>query len=387
LQEILASIVPGAPADGAQVALGFNVTLFVQPGDGVAPLVKAISAAKSSVEIMIFRFDRREIELALVNAVSRGVTVHALIAYTNRGGEKHLRDLEMRLLAAGITVGRTADDLVRYHAKFMIIDRRDLYLLAFNFTYLDIDHSRSFGLLIRDGDLVQEAVKVFEADTKRKPYSPGLPEFVVSPANARKQLAAFIKGAKTQLLIYDPKITDRAMIRLLEERATSGVDVRIIGRLSRKTAGVEARKLMRMRLHTRTMIRDRAEVFMGSQSLRPAELDARREVGVIVRDSKLVSRLIKIFDEDWGQSSEANAQAAVDEVPAAKVAKKVAKAITKDLPPVAPMVEVMVREVAGRENGVNLNAEELEVAVKDAMKEAIKEVVRDAVQEVVEQET
>ncbi len=70
-----------------------------------------------------------------------------LIAYTNRGGERNLRKLEMRLLEAGITVARTADDLVRYHDKYLIIDRRELFLLSFNFTYLDIDHSRSFGLV------------------------------------------------------------------------------------------------------------------------------------------------------------------------------------------------------------------------------------------------
>ena len=104
--------------------------LLVQPGDGVAPLVEGIKRAKSRIEIAIFRFDRREIEKALANAANRGVLVHALIAYTNRGGEKSLRELEMRLLAAGVTVARTADDLVRYHDKFMIIDRRELFMLA-----------------------------------------------------------------------------------------------------------------------------------------------------------------------------------------------------------------------------------------------------------------
>ena len=84
------------------------VRSLVQPGDGIMPLVKAIDHAKKSVEIVIFRFDRKEIEAALAKAVTRGVFVHALIAYTNRGGEKNLRDLEMRLLAAGVTVARTA---------------------------------------------------------------------------------------------------------------------------------------------------------------------------------------------------------------------------------------------------------------------------------------
>ena len=50
------------------------------------------------------------------------MVVRALIAHTNRGGEKSLRKLELRLLDAGVTVARTADDLPRYHGKMMIVD-------------------------------------------------------------------------------------------------------------------------------------------------------------------------------------------------------------------------------------------------------------------------
>src|SRR5215469_9958073 len=84
-----------------------SICLIVQPGDGIAPLLEGIASAKSSVDILIFRFDRKEIEQALVEAVRRGVTVRALIAWTNRGGEHHLRELEARLLAAGVLVART----------------------------------------------------------------------------------------------------------------------------------------------------------------------------------------------------------------------------------------------------------------------------------------
>jgi cardiolipin synthase len=76
--------------------------------------------------------------------------VQALIASTNRAGEKSLRKLELRLLAAGVTVSRTADDLVRYHDKLMIIDRSTLYLMAFNLTHVDIYHSRSFGIITKN---------------------------------------------------------------------------------------------------------------------------------------------------------------------------------------------------------------------------------------------
>src|SRR5579862_7994080 len=146
---------------------GASVKLLIQPGAGILPLIRGINRAKHSVQIMIFRFDQTEMERALIHAVSRGLYVHALIAFTNRGGERSLRNLETRLLAAGVTVSRTADDLVRYHDKFIVIDRQDLYLLSFNFTYLDIEHSRSFGLITRNRRAVQDAVKLFEADITR----------------------------------------------------------------------------------------------------------------------------------------------------------------------------------------------------------------------------
>jgi phosphatidylserine/phosphatidylglycerophosphate/cardiolipin synthase-like enzyme len=97
--------------------------------DGISRLVKGIKKAKRSVEIVIFRFDRDELERAMVEAVQDGIFVHALIAFTNRGGEEHLRKLEMELLDKGVSVARTAGDLVRYHGKMMLVDRKELYLL------------------------------------------------------------------------------------------------------------------------------------------------------------------------------------------------------------------------------------------------------------------
>src|SRR6185369_13564880 len=96
--------------------------LIIEPTDGVAPLLAAIKSAKKSVEIAIFRFDRKDVETALKAAAARGVKVTALIAFANRGGEQGLRKLELRCLDAGIIVARTSDDLIRYHDKYLLID-------------------------------------------------------------------------------------------------------------------------------------------------------------------------------------------------------------------------------------------------------------------------
>ncbi len=344
------------------------------------PLVDAIDAAKERVEIVIFRFDRVEVEHALIRAVHRGIFVHALIAYTNRGGHRSLRQLEMSLLAKGVNVARTADDLVRYHSKFMIIDRKELWVLAFNFTILDMEHSRSFAVMTHNPTLVAEAEKLFEADTQRKPYVAGSPEFVVSPVNAREELSAFIQGAEKQILIYDPKVGDPAIIRLLELKAKAGVEVRIVGKLAHGSK-LPHRELSPMRLHTRAILRDGHYVFLGSQSLRAAELEVRREVGVIFKDTKIAKEIVAVFEEDWKVSAAGDHAHGDDRPPARKVAKRFAKAITKGLPPMGPVLELIVREINGPGSHFGYNAERLERAVKDAVKEAVEESVREAVQE------
>lgn len=49
--------------------------------------------------------------------------------------------LEQGLLDVGAIVARTGDDLVRYHGKFIVIDRTTSWLLGFNFTALDISRA------------------------------------------------------------------------------------------------------------------------------------------------------------------------------------------------------------------------------------------------------
>ena len=343
--------------------------LIIQPDDGLNPLIEAIGKARRTLEIAIFRFDEPEVERALVGAVKRGVSVQALIAFTNRGGEKRLRGLETRLLAAGAAVARTNDDLTRYHGKYLIVDRRKVLILAFNFTRSDLRRTRSFGVSTTNGKLVQEAAKLFEADRSRQPYTPGGNGLLVSPVNARGRLAEFLSAAKKELLIYDPEISDRAMIQALKGRAEAGVEQRVIGGAMTAWSGIAVRASHPLRLHARVIVRDREWLFIGSQSLRRIELDMRREVGVLIRDARAAAQVARLFEHDWETAKTV-------EIPAEKVAKKVAKAVAKELPPVAPVLE----EVAAK-NGkkIDVNDQGLEKAVKEAVKTAVRDVVHDAV--------
>ncbi len=275
--------------------------LIVQPEDGVTPVLGAITGAKKTLDLIVFRFDLKEIEKALAAAVTRGVAVRTLIAHTNSSGEKRLRQLELRMLEKGISVSRSGEEWVRYHGKVIIVDREELHVYGFNYTEIDLK-SRSFGVVTKDRKAVSEAQRLFEADTLRQDFEPAADCLVVSPENAREELATFIKRAKKSLAIYDPKITDAQMIRLLHLRAKAGVDVRIIGKVGKRATGLRVQKFPGKRLHVRAMIRDGDTGFVGSQSLRGLELDVRREVGLITKDPKVVKRMGEVFDDDWAKT-------------------------------------------------------------------------------------
>ena len=277
-----------------------TVKLIIQPDAGIGPLLSAVRRAKRTIDIVIFRFDLEELEEELAAAVGRGVVVRALIAHTNRGGERRLRKLEQRFLKAGVTVCRTQDDLVRYHGKLMTIDRRRVYVLGFNYTAADL-RSRSFGVVVASRRIVKEVLRLFEADANRTDFVPRVRDLVVSPENARRRLELFLRRARVSLDIYDPQVSDDELLALLERKAARGVRIRILGALEKKwaDAGFDVRPFPGKRLHVRAIVRDGRRAFVGSQSLRKLELDERREVGVIIRDRSTVRKLERTFRRDW----------------------------------------------------------------------------------------
>ena len=374
--------------------------LIIQPDDGVTPILSAIKSAKQRIDIAIFRADRKDFENALKAAAARGVKVTALIAYLNRGGTDSLRKLELRFLDAGIIVARTDRKLIRYHDKFIVIDRRVLFVLSFNFTHLDIDYSRGFGIITSSPEWVREGVRLFRADCTRSSFEPRVETFVVSPTNSRKALAEFLKRAKKQLLIYDPNISDKEMLRVLEDRARAGVEIRIIGRVDGRYKFTQQR-LAQRRLHTRTIIRDRRQAFIGSQSLRPLELDARRELGLIVRDAGVIKRLVETFESDWeaaAKKKEGASTKAIDELPqvekienqdlerehqeqAEKQVEVAVETFKHEINPLATTVKKAVRKAVAKAGDDVLKDKVVKDTMKKVVKKAVKEAVKEAVQE------
>jgi phosphatidylserine/phosphatidylglycerophosphate/cardiolipin synthase-like enzyme len=284
------------------------------------------------------------------------------------------------LLEKGITVARTADDLVRYHGKMFIIDGKELFVLGYNFTHMDIDLSRSFGIATTKTSVVKEAQTLFECDSNRHPYKGDKAELIVSPVNARQRLIEFIGDAKKKLWLYEMKISDRDFLKLLNKMIAAGVDVRIISRASAKNGGLPVRKLA-SRMHLRAILRDGDSAFIGSQSLRKLELEARREIGLIFKDKSVVRQMEAVFEKDWQQSEPSVAVetiASAFTVPAKKVAKEVAKHVA-----LKPVVEQVLEKVLEANENTSVEPEELAQTVHEAFRDEVQGAVVDALRELV----
>ncbi|MCU1326147.1 MAG: Phosphatidylserine/phosphatidylglycerophosphate/ cardiolipin synthase-like protein [Bryobacterales bacterium] len=81
--------------------------------------------------------------------------------------------------------------------------------------------------------------------------------------------------------------------------------------------------------------------FWEAKSLRAAELDARREVGVIIEDDAVATEISHTFERDWENAMESKDEARQDDTQSLKMARKVAKAMIKELPPVRKVIQAI----------------------------------------------
>jgi hypothetical protein len=130
---------------------------------------------------------------------------------------------------------------------------------------------------------------------------------------------------------------------------------------------------------------------VGSQSLRTAELDARREVGLIIDDAKSVAKLVGIFEADWASACERNASDSAKDSETCKghsstisekEEEKTLQALAKQMDPLAATVKKAVRIAVAKAGDEMLHddgvTDSMKRVVKQAVKEAIKEAVHDA---------
>src|SRR5829696_6734550 len=289
--------VPAPPATG----------IFIQPGDGRAPLLDEIRAARQSIDLEVYLLSDETILQSLEEAQRRGVAVRVILEEHPFGGGGGQEAVFARLESAGIAV-RWGNPVFRFsHIKTMIVDDAVAVIMNQNLTQSAFTSNREFGVVTNRPDAVQAAAAIFAADWSRG-AEPDPGPLVVSPTNARDQLLALVNDARVSLDLYAEVLRDPQLLDALAAAAERGVRVRIIVSPSADFAaevdelaasGVAIRLSRSLYIHAKLIVADGERAFVGSQNLSATSHDQNRELGIIVDDSVNLARLIRTFAIDF----------------------------------------------------------------------------------------
>jgi phosphatidylserine/phosphatidylglycerophosphate/cardiolipin synthase-like enzyme len=297
---------PGTPTP-ATPAIGGITGVFIEPGDGRAPLLEEIAAARRSIDLEVYIVTDEAILEALEDAQRRGVAVRVILEQHPFGGDGGQPEIFARLERAGIAV-RWGNPVFRFtHIKTMVVDGAVAIIMNQNLTESAFTANREFGVVTTQPDAVRAAAAIFAADWAREP-EPAAGPLVVSPTNARQDLLGLVASAETSLDLYAEVLADPELLDALAAAARHGVRVRVIvtpapdnaaARAALAAAGVEVRLMTALYVHAKLIVADDRRAYVGSQNLSATSLDLNRELGIIVDDPVSLARLTRTFALDF----------------------------------------------------------------------------------------
>lgn len=307
-----------ACATGCGAASGAtDVSVFVEPAAGEAPVVHAIQSAQTSVWVEVYLLTDRNVIYALEDAAQRGVDVRVLLELNPYGsGTTSPRQTLQQLQAAGVKA-EGADPAYHYtHEKAIIVDGATLLILTANLSKSGLGGSsyadnREYGVVDTSGADVHEAAAIFQADWQRQTPTLSDPQLVVSPVNARQRLLALINAARSTLFVEDEEMYDSQSESALISAAQRGVQVDVIlpqpsgsagsdGDVSRlMQGGVHVRYISVVYMHAKMMVADGKLGFVGSENFSANSLDDNRELGILIADPAAIATLSQTFQQDW----------------------------------------------------------------------------------------
>lgn len=310
-------------SSGTLAGGAMGVSVFVEPQAGEAPLLHAIEGAQRSVWVEVYLLTDHNVIAALEDAANRGVETRVLLETHPYGsGSTSPTQTLDELQAAGVQA-KASDPAYYYtHEKALIVDGATLYILTANLTKSALGGSsyaanREYGVVDTNATDVGEASAIFNADWARTTPTLTDPNLVVSPVNARGDLAAFIAGAKRSLLVEDEEMYDQASEDALIAAAGRGVTVEVIlpppsgssgasGDVARlRAGGVRVRYIQTVYMHAKMMVADGARGFVGSENFSATSLDQNRELGIVIADPTALAILTQTYQSDWASGYDA----------------------------------------------------------------------------------
>jgi cardiolipin synthase A/B len=249
-------------------------------------VLDAIHGAESRIILSLFRCTDQAIFGELSAAVDRGVDVQVLVTSRAKGGKRKLKKLWTRLEETRASIVPYTDPVVKYHAKYLVVDDGPALLTSMNFTRKCFDSTCDAVAVTHDPAIVDALRQLMATDRECGVAPSTLPDrLIVGPERARRQFTALVQQARKSIQIIDAKLSDPGLIDLLNQRKSEGIHVEIFGQ----------KRLGTLLSHGKMMLVDGARAVVGSLALTALSLDFRREVALVVEEPAAVAELDQLF--------------------------------------------------------------------------------------------
>jgi phosphatidylserine/phosphatidylglycerophosphate/cardiolipin synthase-like enzyme len=261
--------------------------VIVTPAGRREAILQFMRSAERELCLSLFRCDDLTIIDEVAAAVKRGVHVRVLITQRARGWKEKLKDLTLLLRSTGADTRPYENPLMKYHAKYIVVDDRRALVTSMNFTRKCFDETCDFMVFTDDAGVVTGLRQIIENDcaVPSGPLPELTPRLIVGPEHSRSRLTELLAGARSDIRIVDHRVTDLQILELLREKQQQGVSVQVLGN----------GPLGGLICHGRMILIDSRAAVIGSIHLSQPSLDLRREVAIVIEDPGLVAELYDYF--------------------------------------------------------------------------------------------
>jgi cardiolipin synthase len=293
------------PPAGAATA---PVALVVEPDAGRPAVLDLISGARASLWMEMYLLTDAGAIAALAARAAAGCDVRVILEpapYRDPGANEAAFQT---LAAAGADVRWSTARFSYTHAKTFTVDHARLMVLTLNLTGDGLGGNREYAAIDDDPTDVAAAEGIFAADALGAATAAPGGRLVTSPESSRATLRALIDGAREALILETEELTDGPMIDALLDARDRGVGVTLAwpgpaaGASSAFTrlaaAGATVRAVDAPPIHGKVVVADNRILYLGSVNLSPTSLDDNREIGVLVQQPDLASRVTRVVADD-----------------------------------------------------------------------------------------
>ena len=296
----------------------YHLSLLIEPDAGRKAIIDTINHASEEIDGTMYLFTDKKIAQALYFAAKRGVKVRFLLEKSPYEYPDANQKLIQFWKASSIHWHSVPQEnpmpqFNLYHAKSLIIDHKELWIMTLNFTYHSFSHKnfqRNFIIVDKDKQDIKIVENIFSHDWQYKlqplKFSAGS-TVLASPENMAQSLFDLLLSAKKNIEIYAAGLNNKKFMHILAQKAKEGVNIKII--YSEGLTEYDKKYLLGHDVHlyplsqnhenhAKVIIVDNKIAYVGSANFTTASLYKNRELGLLIQDQSTIKDLTQQFLKD-----------------------------------------------------------------------------------------